>query len=171
VAPPVAKKKAETITSEDGADLSESDPAVEQLVAASQVPAEVTSVNAKRIWDSGLAAVEGLLRENADLCESVSAAGGNRLVATFRAKYTSCRAFCERQATSLEEALSAAAGGRVKLEFTTIADVPQPAANQPRRAAPQRQRVAELKEHAMVRRATELFDAQIVRVEDPETAS
>ncbi len=162
---PVAKKKAEPLASQT--EPPSAAPA-EPLASASLPPAEVTSASAKRIWDTALASLEGLLQQNAEFCESVSAPGGNRLVATFRAKYTSCRAACERQTHVIENALASAAGGRVKLEFSTIADAQQPA-EQTRRAAPQRQRVAELKEHAMVRRAIELFDAHVVRVEDPET--
>ncbi len=165
-----AKKKHEPVSPQS--ESADSEPATPQsLTSASLPPAEVTSGNAKRIWDAALASLEGLLHQNADFCESASAPGGNRLVATFRAKYTACRAFCERQVAEIEQALSSVAGGRVKLEFATIADEPHQAAAQVRRAAPQRQRVAELKEHAMVRRATELFDAQIVRVEDPEAAN
>lgn len=167
VAEPAAKKKGEPVPSRG--EPSPREPAATKPLAVASLPsAEVTSASAKRIWDVALASLEGLLHQNADFCESVSAPGGNRLVATFRAKYTSCRAFCERQAAEIEQALSNAAGGRVKLEFASLADEPQQAVAQSRRAAPQRQRVAELKEHAMVRRATELFDAQIVRVEDPE---
>jgi len=169
VSDPVAKKKADPVSPRS--ESTSPEPAPPQPVApASQEPAEVTSGNVKRIWESALASLEGLIHQNADFCDGASAPGGNRLVATFRAKYTACRAYCERQAAAIEQALSTAAGGRVKLEFATIADEPQQAAAQARRAVPQRQRVAELKEHAMVRRATELFDAQIVRVEDPEAA-
>ncbi len=165
-----AKKKAEPVSPQ--LEPGDSEPATPQSLTPASLPsAEVTSGNAKRIWDAALASLEGLLHQNADFCESASAPGGNRLVATFRAKYTACRAFCERQVAEIEQALLSVAGGHVKLEFATIADEPQQAAAQVRRAAPHRQRVAELKEHAMVRRATELFDAQIVRVEDPEAAN
>jgi len=167
---PAAKKKDEPVSTRP--EPTDRAPAPQQPVAPAPLePAEVTSENAKRIWDAALANLEGLLHQNADFCDGASAPGGNRLVATFRAKYTACRAFCERHAAEIEQALATAAAGRVKLEFTTIADEPQQAVAQARRAAPQRQRVAELKEHAMVRRATELFDAQIVRVEDPEAAN
>jgi hypothetical protein len=124
------------------------------------------------VWQSALAGLEGLLASNASLCESVASPAAGRLVATFRAKYTACRAFCERadQLAHLERALEEMAGGRIRLEFATIADAPQ-AATQQRRAVPQRQRVAEVSEHPMIKRATELFDARVTRLEEPEAQS
>ncbi len=121
------------------------------------------------VWQRALGSLSGLLAENAGLCESVSLAGPGRLAATFRAKYTSCKAFCERadQLSSLVEALSAAAGGPVTVEFHAVADDPA-ATDTAGRRTPQRQRMAELSEHPMVRRASELFDAVLIRVEDPE---
>ena len=58
-------------------------------------------------------------------------------------------------------------GGRVKLEFMTLPDEPRAAA---KRAVPQRQRMAEVAEQPMVRRAAELFDARVVRIEEPKAA-
>jgi hypothetical protein len=56
----------------------------------------------------------------------------------------------------------------VRVEFTTVANEPT-AARTPRRAVPHRQRNAEKAEHPLVRRATELFDARLVRIEEPES--
>ncbi len=158
---PAAKKKADGPSSEASA----TEAAGNGHAAAAS---ELTNTDAPRVWQQALASLEGLLAENASLCDSVSAPGGGRLVAAFRAKYTSCKAFCERaeQLAQLEGALAEVAGGRVKLEFATLPDMPssEPAA---KRAVPHRQRLAEVSEHAMVRRATELFDARVVRIEEP----
>jgi hypothetical protein len=110
-----------------------------------------------------------LLGDNAALAESVTLAGDDRLVATFRAKYTSCKAFCERppQRAALERALAQVAGRPVGVEFRTIDDEPASDAAAPG-PAPARQRMAEMAEHPLVRRASELFGARVVRVEDPK---
>ncbi len=102
------------------------------------------------------------------MCESVASPGVGRLVATFRAKYTSCKAFCEHpdNLARIERALAEAAGGHVKLDFALVADPVEsrPAAQRP---VPQRQRMAKIGEHPFVRRATELFEARVVRVDEP----
>jgi DNA polymerase-3 subunit gamma/tau len=178
---PAAKKKAESEQSHAVGGLVNSNPGtssnaeVVANVAASVAtlePAQLSAAGAQEVWRSALASLEGLLAENASLCESVAAPSAGRLVATFRAKYTACKVFCERadQLAHLERALSEAAKGRIKLEFATTADPPQSDTNQ-RRAVPQRQRVAEISEHPMIRRATELFDARVTRIEEPEGQS
>jgi DNA polymerase-3 subunit gamma/tau len=135
--------------------------------AARQSAAQIalTADTAAAVWGEALSRLSGLLAENASKCEAVTLADSGRLVATFRAKYTSCRAFCERaeQRASLERALAEVAGAPVPLEFAVVPDEPAAA----RRAVPQRQRMAEKAEHPMIRRAAELFDARVVRIEDP----
>jgi DNA polymerase-3 subunit gamma/tau len=170
-----AKKKADsglTSASEDREVPAGTNGVHASTSIAELAPAELTSTAAQQMWQAALAGLEGLLASNASLCESVSSPAAGRLVATFRAKYTACRAFCERadQVAQLERALAEAAGGRIKLEFATIADAPQAASPQ-RRAVPQRQRVAEVSEHPMIKRATELFDARVTRLEEPEAQS
>jgi DNA polymerase-3 subunit gamma/tau len=175
VGSPGAKKKTEpALTS--ASDGSSSPAGADRTTASTPIaelpPAELTATAAQQVWQSALAGLEGLLASNASLCESVASPAAGRLVATFRAKYTACRAFCERadQLAHLERALEEMAGGRIRLEFATIADAPQ-AATQQRRAVPQRQRVAEVSEHPMIKRATELFDARVTRLEEPEAQS
>jgi hypothetical protein len=168
-----AKKKAEpqlTSASDDAPAGANGTPA---STPTAELPlAELTTTGAQQVWQRALAGLEGLLASNASLCENVASPAAGRLVATFRAKYTACRAFCERadQLAHLERALAEAAGGRIKLEFATVADAPQAVTPQ-RRAVPQRQRVAEVSEHPMIKRATELFDARVTRLEEPETQS
>jgi DNA polymerase-3 subunit gamma/tau len=131
-------------------------------------PAQLHDETVASVWKAALASLSDLLADNAGLCESVRVAGPARVVVAFRAKYTSGRAFCERpeQLAKIEAALAEAAGGRVQVEFTTVADEPSPGG--PRRAVPQRMRMAEKAEHPMVRKATELFDAHLVRIEEPD---
>jgi hypothetical protein len=133
----------------------ESNLAIEAAPAAevSSEPATLTDENVTGIWQAALAQLGDLVSENAALAETVRAAGPGRLAATFRAKYTACKAFCERpdHLAKLEAALAEVAGGRVRVEFTTVADEPTAAAKS--RAVPHRQRMAEKAEHPLVKKA------------------
>jgi len=158
VSPATAKKKAE---------LNGGDAPAAAIAAAP--PAVLTDETAASVWKETLANLSDLLAENAALCESVQVAGPGRLVLVFRAKYNSCSTFCQRpeQLARIEAAACQAAGGTVKVSFVTLGDEPAAAAPAQRKA-PHRQRMAEKAEHPLVRRATELFDATLVRIEEPD---
>ncbi|MEX2113327.1 MAG: DNA polymerase III subunit gamma/tau [Pirellulales bacterium] len=157
-----AKKKAEP---NDG------DPSDESLQPAEREPRVARPLNAESvqdIWRDALANLTDLLSDNAARAERVSLADDDRLVATFRAKYTSCKTFCERDAqrATLENALALVAGQPVQVEFRVVDDEPAVAA--PRVVVPHRQQMAAMSEHPLVVRAGELFGAQLVRVDRPE---
>ncbi len=135
----------------------------------SEVPAAMlTDETLPAVWKEALANLSDLLAENAALCESIAIRVPNHLVVTFRTKYTSCKTFCERpeQLAKLEAALADVASGPIKVEFDLLADEGATEVAG-RRGVPHRQRLAEKAEHPMIRRAEELFDARLVRVEEP----
>jgi DNA polymerase-3 subunit gamma/tau len=156
---PPAKKKAE-LNGGDSRDVGD-----ESAPAAERVALRLDQESVQSVWREALSNLTDLLGDNAARAESVSLAGDNRLVATFRAKYTSCKTFCERDAqrTSLEGALSEAAGQPIRIEFRVIED--EPAAETPRPIPPLRQQMATVSEHPLVVRANELFGARLVRVD------
>ncbi len=131
-------------------------------------PIALSPASVDAIWRRALESLSDLAAENAALCESVTLTAPNRLVIAFRPKYTACRVFCERpdQLGKLQAALAEAAGGTIQIEFNTLKEEETAAA--PRRAVPNRQRLAEKAEHPLVRRAAELFDARVVRVEEQD---
>jgi hypothetical protein len=157
--PVAAKKKAELNGGDSQVAVATSAPSA----ARDARPLDQESVQA--IWCEALSNLTDLLGDNAARAESVTLAGDNRLVATFRAKYTSCKTFCEREAQrqSLESALADAAGQPIRVEFRVIED--EPAAEAPRPVAPLRQQMAAVSEHPLVARANELFGARLVRVD------
>ncbi len=164
ISPPlVAKKKADSSLTVQGVGPLEHS---ESPDTRSALP--LTDETAVGAWKPALASLSDLLAENASFCESVAFRAPNRLVVTFRAKYTSCKAFCERpkQISKLENALAEITGTTVKVDFAVLADEKSsdPA---PPRPPSNRQRMAEKSEHPMVRKASELFDAQLVRIEEP----
>jgi DNA polymerase-3 subunit gamma/tau len=135
--------------------------------AASAPAIELTDETVELVWKEALANLTDLLADNAALAASVAMRSPERLVATFRAKYTSCKSFCERpeQLAKLEAALAEASGARIKVEFAVVED--EQSDQGPRRPVGHRQRLAEKSEHPLVRRASELFDARVVRIEEP----
>ncbi|MEX0676192.1 MAG: DNA polymerase III subunit gamma/tau [Pirellulales bacterium] len=161
-----ARKKKANLTADVATAIIEG-PAADSHFAAE--PIGLTGDTVDAVWQQALGRLSGLLAENASLCDSVAVAGPGRLAATFRAKYTSCKAFCERpdQLSNLHRALAEAAGSPVMVELIVIADEPSEASAG--RAIGQRQRMAEKAEHPMIRRAAELFDARLVRIEGPDT--
>ena len=171
--PSAAKKKADSSLAAQGiAPLDRNEVRDTEQAVSTAAPSgsalPLTDETAIGAWRPALASLSDLLAENASFCESVVFRAPNRLVVTFRAKYTSCKAFCERpeQITKLENALAEIAGATVKVDFAILADE-KPAEAAPRRMPSNRQRMAEKSEHPMVRRASELFDAELVRVEEP----
>ncbi|HEV3137669.1 MAG TPA: hypothetical protein VGZ26_07185, partial [Pirellulales bacterium] len=158
--PSAAKKKADLNTARETGSDAPAQPATPRR------PFAVETVSA--IWQDVLADFGGLVEENASRCQSVAFCVPNRLVVSFQAKYTSCKAFCERpdQVAKLEAALAKATGTKVKIDFVLLED-DKPAGPAVRRPLDYRQRLAEKAEHPLVRRATELFDAQLLRIEEP----
>jgi DNA polymerase-3 subunit gamma/tau len=137
----------------------------------SAAPAPLEPEQAQAIWSAALANISGLLADNAALAEGVALAGPRKLVATFREKYTSCKKFCERpdQLGALKTALAEVADGlAVDVEFVTTPDEPV-TASPAKNTASTRRRMVETAEHPLVRKASELFDARIVRIDESKT--
>ncbi|HEY5311744.1 MAG TPA: hypothetical protein VIK18_04470, partial [Pirellulales bacterium] len=150
------------------ADLAESaaspprEPESKSPLAGEQLP---------QIWKQVLEQLSDLTGAQAGVCDHLAISAPNRLVLGFRKKYTSCKSFCERpeQVAKLEKALLTVTGQPIRVEFTTLPDLPDEKPSQPRpRASASQQRLQEATQHPLVRRAMELFEARPVRVENPE---
>ncbi len=144
------------------------DPSQENAPPPARAPRPAQPLNdesIQSIWREALANLSDLLGDNAARAETVTLVGAGRLAATFRAKYTSCKSFCERNAqrTTLENALADVAGQPIRVEFRVIDD--EPASEPPRPVVPQRQQMAAVAEHPLVARTGELFGARVVRVD------
>ena len=122
------------------------------------------------VWKEALATMSDMVSDTAAQAESVRLVGNNRLRATFNKKFAA--SFCEHPANlaKLTAALSEAAGTPVTVEFAVVEGGAEPAPK-PKAAVAPRQRMAEKADHPLVRRAGELFDARLVRVETPDETS
>jgi DNA polymerase-3 subunit gamma/tau len=131
---------------------------------------ELSAESAETLWRQVLDQMGDMIADNAAFAERVAISGPNRLVVSFPAKYTSCKAFCEHpeRTARLEEALSRAIGQSVQLEFRVDNGVARAAVEEaaPSRPLSQRARLAEKSQNPLVRRAEELFKATAVAIED-----
>ena len=162
--PAAAKKKAELIQAPAAAP----DPSGSTAGVLAQSPVTLSDETLQVIWKEALANLSDLLAENAARAASIAIRSPERLAVTFRAKYTSCKTFCERpeQLAKLQAALAEVSGVPIKVEFAMSDE--EDSAVPVRRIVPHRQRLAEKAEHPMIRRASELFDARLVRIEEPD---
>jgi DNA polymerase-3 subunit gamma/tau len=101
--------------------------------------------------------------------QRATAGTGDRLVVTFSAAYNHSKQACERpeRKQRIEQALSHVAGRTMRVDFVVDAGAGADAV----RAAPQpnrRQRMIEAQRHPLVRQAIDLFDGEVVEVEQVE---
>lgn len=108
-----------------------------------------------------------MTRDFAAFASAVAISAPNRLVATFKEAYTLQKESCERtdRKVRIEEALSQVAGRPMRLDFVVASggDRPEPRAPQKSRA----QRMRETERHPRVAQAMELFDAEVLRIDEP----
>jgi hypothetical protein len=125
------------------------------------------SSSVEHIWKTALDSLGDMTAEFARHAGQLIVAGPQRLVAQFGAGYILHKESCERpdRRAKLEEAVSRAAGHCVRLELELVpGEAAKPVRPQPPPSARQRQR--EKEQHPLVRRAMELFDAEIVGVDE-----
>jgi hypothetical protein len=145
------------------------------------------SGSADEIWQRARQTLTGLLADFADHGSASFTTGGsagsstsatgtaisapNRLVVSFPAKYNSSKVACERpqNLAELEKAVQAAAGGPLGLELVVVADSED--VSPPRSTVSPRQQRAQTAEHPLVRQVTELFGAEVVRVDPGESST
>ena len=141
-----------------------------QAAQPSQPAVELTAQNAVEVWNRMLAAMTGMVVDQAKHFDSVAFLAPNRLVIRFKPVYDFSKGFCERpeQIARFEKTLAEMTGQSIRVEFALTADEPgEPSAAPAARAVPLHQRRLETMQNPLVRRAAELFGAQVVDVIDP----
>ena len=115
-----------------------------------------------------LANLGDMTAEQASFFDRIAISAPNELVVSFRAKYNSHKAFCDRPEprAKLERAFASATGQAIRIRFETLDDevgseVPRPA------TVSHKERMRQAMSEPMVRQAMELFEAQVTRVEEP----
>ena len=115
-----------------------------------------------------------MVADQAGLYERVAISAPNRLVVSFRRKYTSCKTSCERpeQTAKLQAALEAVTGQKIGLSFELLDELldgapeAEATAQPTKRPASGADKLRQARQHPMVHKTVELFDAQIMRVDD-----
>lgn len=124
------------------------------------------------LWKEALATLGDMTADFARYAERVVSNGPDRLVASFRAAYILHKESCERpeRRSKLEQALSQVAGRPMRLDFE-LQDAGSAEEAKPQPVQSTRQRWREKEKHPLVRRAIEMFDAEVVRIDEPRTGS
>ena len=124
------------------------------------------------VWKEALASLGDMTADFARHAERVVVTGPNRVVASFGAGYILHKESCERpeRRAKLEAALSQAAGRNIRIDFELLSGSSEQDAK-PQPVLSTRQRWREREKHPLVRRAIEMFDAEVVRVEEPRVES
>jgi DNA polymerase III subunit gamma/tau len=168
-------REAQAASSHDRASTgtTDSEPGEIASRANSQGLPPLNDETAVAIWKQSLEALSGLLFDFASSYERVAISAPNKLVIHFPGRYNHAKLFCERpeQLTELELAVAEAAGRPLRLEFVLLPGeekTPPPKRANSRPTLEQRQRTAAKAEHPMVRRAVELFGAEVVRIDEPD---
>lgn len=137
-----------------GAEGEEAEP------GASQASPEV-------MWRAAIARLNDSTADYGKYFESVAISAPNRLVVRFPARYTLQKERCERPQAKqrFEQALQLITGRTYRVDFELIetgSKIPPP-----KRAVSLRERQRAAERHPLVQAAIELFDAEIIRTEEP----
>jgi DNA polymerase III subunit gamma/tau len=136
-------------------------------------PAAVpASTDATQIWAAALDRMSGMVVEQARQFERARFADADRLVVTFRPGYAVAKRMCElpEQLARFEKSLAQVAGRPLSVEFEVHDEDSAPAGPVVRPISPQ-QRLLETMKNPFVQRASELFGAEPVKVDEPATPS
>jgi DNA polymerase-3 subunit gamma/tau len=139
-----------------------------QAVSSPANSTPLTPETASQVWKQVLSRLTDMIADHAGFCERVAIPAPNRLVVSFRAKYTACKTYCERpdQTAKIERVLGELTGKPVRVEFELLDDASTEAdGDSPQRFVSQRERIIEKSQHPLVRRVCEVFDAHPVKVE------
>jgi DNA polymerase III subunit gamma/tau len=118
-------------------------------------------------WGQVLGRLPKTLAERAGLADSVEWIGPNRLAATFKAEYTFARSLCARpdETTRIQRVWAEELGKPVSIEFRQLeSDDDSETAPAAKRHVSPAQLSAEAAEHPLVRRAGDLFGAEVESV-------
>ncbi len=129
--------------------------------------------NAASIWDQVVAKLGSISADSARNYSRIAISAPNTLVVYLKPGYTFAKAVCERpdQLAQFQRALAELTGEAVVVQFAVEE---APVATEPAvvvRVVTAQQRLMEVAEHPMVRRASELFGADPIRVDEGPAAS
>ena len=128
------------------------------------------AVNADETWRRAIDKISGMTGDYARKFNRLEISGINRLTVFFALEHAFCKTACQRpeQVLRFEQALKDVTGQTIRVEFKLLEPVAQAAgAETPAKpVVSPHQRLMEAAGHPLVRRASELFGAQPIAVEE-----
>jgi DNA polymerase-3 subunit gamma/tau len=120
------------------------------------------------VWRQVLSDIEDLTAEYGAVYSGVATPAPNRLVVSFTSRYTLQKEGCERpeRKAKIEQVLSRIAGRPMRVDFELLDDGAVAEEKAPRHI-PLRQRMRETEQQPFVKKAIELFDGEVTRLEEP----
>ena len=160
---PAQKKTHESLASRPAGQAISTGPAGDAIA--------LTGKNAADMWNRALEKMSGMVVEQARQFDHIAVAAPDRLAIFFKEQYALAKSTCERpdQLSRFERALAEVVGGTVHVEFKVQEDTlseSEPAGRAARAPSPH-QRIMDVAKHPMIRRASELFGAEPIRVDEP----
>jgi DNA polymerase-3 subunit gamma/tau len=150
-----------TLTADEGPGIPDTPP---------EPAIEFSAENAVEIWNRALSRLSGMVVEQARHFDSVALSGPDRLVIRFKPMYDLAKGLCARpeQVARFEQALVEVTGQAIRVEFA-LAEEKAGETESSAKTVPPHQRLREVATHPLVRRAVELFGAQPVHVDPPDS--
>ena len=126
----------------------------------------LTDQNATEVWKNARGQLSGIVLANAEEYRSVELTNPGQLRILFTEKYKICKSVCERpeNARKITEAVSAAAGEPIRIEFDLTQEEVEQTLSVPRADQRKESRIA-VAESPLVQRAQELFGARPTTIE------
>ncbi len=158
-AAPAQKKTVERLAS----------PKVDPAAAPSEQ--QLDEKSASQVWSQALEGIEDTTRDFASAATRVAISGPNRLVVLFEPSYSFEKEQCERpeRRTRIETELAKAFGTAIQIDFRLLESPSQAARpKKPTRQSPanRRQLMKQAEQHPLVSEAIEIFDAEMIRMEE-----
>jgi DNA polymerase-3 subunit gamma/tau len=166
----IAAAPSRAVASEGPAAVVMEAPEVRRPTAGKAAPAVLSDDQAEAYWKRAADEFPDMLNIHSGMCHKWTVAGPGKVVAHFPKKYHVSKVFCERpeQLSRLEKAISALAGGSVRIEMA-LSDEPEvPVQTSAKTGPAPHERLREKSQQPFVRKALELFDARPLRVEEGE---
>ncbi len=134
--------------------------------ASSKDPIPLTERSAAEVWEQARSQLSGIVLANAGEFHSLEVTAAGQLRILFIEKYNICKSVCERpeHARKIAEAVSAAAGQPIRVEFDLLQEEIDESPSVPRAAQRQESRIA-VAENPLVQRAQQLFGARPTAIE------
>jgi DNA polymerase-3 subunit gamma/tau len=124
----------------------------------------------ERHWQQALEEIGGMTSDFAGDFQSVAISGPNLLVVNLRLAYN--KQWCDRPEVKrkLEQMLSRLAGRELRIEFAVVpGGAAATGAERPQPAQSRMKKMREIEKHPLIREIQDLFDCEVVRVDEKRT--